>query len=350
MSIISLISKRREVKQRETILKGIYEDNLRIVGLMKSSLAKKKPFFLKKSFISVIITLIAILAHQNYFSASFSPEKDMLASLDMKESSYQPIVGTANLAEYNAFFDVQNIPLSRMFGLDVKTIMIDAGHGGSDTGAIGRMGTKEKDIVLDIAKRLNRRLRKYGNYNVLMTRNNDKTLSLHERVELSRISRADLFISVHLNFLPKKPINIIETFYFGPSADKRTLKLAEKENSGSQFGLSEFREMIEKMGNTLKLQESRELAYSIQKSLFVNRGRNSRNIYDYGVKRAPFVVLLGVDVPSVLAEVSCLSNREEETKLNTERHRENIARSLEAGILDYLNRGKENYEAKRREQ
>ncbi len=201
--------------------------------------------------------------------------------------------------------------------------------------------------MLDIAKRLKKRLTKYGNYDVMLTREQDMTVSLNKRVELAKISRADLFISIHLNFLPSRPINIIETYYFGPSSDAKTLRLADKENAGSKFGLSEFKHIIEKMGETLKLQESEELAASIQKSLFLNSKRNNSNIYNFGVKRAPFVVLLGVEVPAVLAEVSCLSNREEEVKLNIEHHRENIARYMEAGILDYLNKGEVNYEAKR---
>ena len=102
-----------------------------------------------------------------------------------------------------------------------------------------------------------------------------------------------------------------------------------------------------KIGDKLKLQESKELAASIQKDLFLNSKKHNGNVYNFGIKRAPFVVLLGVDVPAVLVEVSCLSNREEEIELNTENHRENIARYLQAGILDYLNKGEKSYEAKR---
>ncbi|MFA4829049.1 MAG: N-acetylmuramoyl-L-alanine amidase, partial [Thermodesulfovibrionales bacterium] len=122
---------------------------------------------------------------------------------------------------------------------------------------------------------------------------------------------------------------------------------AEQENAGSHYGLSDFKEIIGKIGETLKLQESKEFAASIQKNLFLNSKKQNANVYNFGVKRAPFIVLLGVDVPAVLAEVSCLSNREEEIELNTESHRENIARYLEAGILDYLNKGEVSYEAKR---
>jgi N-acetylmuramoyl-L-alanine amidase len=147
--------------------------------------------------------------------------------------------------------------------------------------------------------------------------------------------------------LPKKNTNIIETYYFGPPDDKKTLRLAEQENAESEYGLSDFREVMEMLGKTMKLQESKELAKSIQANLFLNSRKHSEDIENHGVKRAPFVVLLGVAVPSVLAEVSCLSNREEEQELNSESHRENIAQYLAIGIFDYLNKGALTHESKR---
>jgi len=352
-----MISKRRELKRRNAIFRGIYEDNLRIIGKPTDTLSDKAPSFLKKMCLFFFIALLTILGQENYQSiSSFSefPEKQMTARLLTQKPSFPeielqqlPAEKSVSPSDYKAFLSSPDMPLSRMFGLEVKTIMIDPGHGGSDSGTAGKMGTKEKDIALDIAKRLKERLEKYGNYNVLMTREQDITLPLNKRVELARLGRADLFISIHLNYLPSKPINIIETYYFGPSSDAKTLKLAERENIGSQYGLSDFKEIITKIGDKLKLQESKELAASIQKDLFLNSKKHNGNVYNFGIKRAPFVVLLGVDVPAVLVEVSCLSNREEEIELNTESHRKNIARYLQAGILDYLNKGEKSYEAKR---
>lgn len=343
--MLSIIHKKRELRRRKAILKGVYEDNLRIIGKYPDIIPWKMPFSLKKMFLFFSITLLTILGHGNYLNLTLFPEKQITAGFINPLSP--PFSKSINPSDYKAFLGSQEIPLSRMFGLKVKTIMIDAGHGGSDSGTTGKMGTKEKDITLDIAQKLRERLKKYGNYIVLMTREEDITLPLNKRVELARLSRADLFISIHLNYLPYKPINIIETYYFGPSSDAKILKLAEQENAGSQYGLSDFKEMIEKIGETLKLQESKELASSIQKNLYLNSKRHNGNIHNFGIKRAPFVVLLGVDVPAVLAEVSCLSNREEEMELHTERHRENIAHYLEAGILDYLNKGEVRVEAKR---
>ncbi len=139
--------------------------------------------------------------------------------------------------------------VSRTFGLGVKTIMIDAGHGGADSGTQGKMGTREKDMTLDIAKRLNSRLDKYGRYNVLMTRDQDVTVPLNRRVEVAMAAKAhSSILLLHLNSLPYKPINIVETYYSGRSADSKTQRLAEQENAGSQYGLSDFKEIIEKLG------------------------------------------------------------------------------------------------------
>lgn len=339
-----------ELRTRQAILRGVYEDNLRIIGKGSAILSDRSFFSLKKISLFISTALLALLGYGNYSDLSLSPEKK-ITTLSVATQQLSPLPSETSVApsEYTALVDGQ-VPLKRVFGLGVKTIMIDPGHGGADSGTVGKLGTREKDITLDIAKRLKERLKRHGYSHVVLTREEDVTVPLNKRVELAHSSRADIFISIHLNYLPFKPINIIETYYFGPSSDAMTLKLAEQENAGSRYGLSDFKEIIEKIGETVKLQESRELAGSIQKHLFVNSMRQNGNVQDFGVKRAPFVVLLGVDVPAVLAEVSCLSNREEEVELGTASHRENIARYLEAGILHYLSKGEVRYEAKRLEE
>jgi len=347
--MLPINSKRRELKAREAILRGVYEDNLKIIGGQSAAPDWRIPLFVKKMILFYSVLLLTILGQGSYLDLPLFPERQMAAGIITQEQ--QPLSppeadeNQITSSDYQEFLG--SAPLSRMFGLGVKTIMIDAGHGGDDPGTAGKMGTKEKDITLDIAKKLKERLKRRGSYNIIMTREEDITLPLNKRVELARASKADIFISIHLNYLPSKPINIIETYYFGPSSDVKTLRLAEQENAGSQYGLSDFKDIIEKMGKTLKLHESKELAASIQKNLFINSKKKNNSIHNLGIKRAPFVVLLGVDIPAVLAEVSCLSNRQEEIELSFESHRENIARYIEAGILDYLNKGDTNYEAKR---
>jgi N-acetylmuramoyl-L-alanine amidase len=367
--MISKFTGKNELKIRQNILRGVYEENLFMLGKGRPVLSRRRPLPLKRILLLALVCVFGVLMHGQYMGSWLSPaelttnmsihplplpEASVSAELPPETGKYSLLPakdvsseGTAKTSEFSAFENSRNVPLSRMLGLKIRTIMIDAGHGGSDSGTIGKMGTKEKDITLDIAKRLKAHLGQKGRTHVLMTREDDSFVPLDKRVALAREKKADLFISIHVNHVPNQPINIIETYYFGPSSDEKTLKLAQQENAGSEYGLSDFREIMEKLGKTMKLQESKEFAESIQANLFLNSRKDSEDVQNHGVKRAPFVVLLGVDVPAVLAEVSCLSNREEEQELNSESHRENIARYLAAGIFDYLNKGALTHEAKR---
>jgi len=370
MVMIPIFTGRKEFKARQHILRGVYEENLFMLGRGRPALSRRRSFFLKGIFLSAVFSAFAVLMPDQHTGSSFAPREPtanlstlpallplpgVSAELKPEMDKYPLLLAEANVtsedpgnaSEFSAIMNGHNTSLMRMLGLKIKTIMIDAGHGGSDSGTIGKTGTKEKDITLDIAKRLKAHLLKSDLHHVLMTREDDSSVPLLERVTLVREAKADLFISIHLNYLPKKNTNIIETYYFGPSDDKKTLRLAEQENAGSEYGLSDFREVVEMLGKTMKLQESKEFAESIQANLFLNSRKENKEIQNHGVKRAPFVVLLGVDVPSVLAEVSCLSNPEEERELNSESHRENIARYLATGIFDYLNKGARIHEAKR---
>lgn len=348
--MISYYLRRKELRMRREILRSVYEDNLVILGRGRSLLAKRRHYLWKKYLLAALLFFIAVMMNGRYVDISFPPT-ELTAQTGLMQMTSAPQDTSAkaapNPAELSAVASGGAVPLSRMFGLKINTIMIDAGHGGSDSGTVGKMGTMEKDVTLDIARRLRQQLLARGNYRILMTRDDDSAVALNSRVELAKTAKADLFISIHVNYLPQKPINMIETYFFGPSTDAKILGLAEKENAGSEFGLSDFKEVVERLGKTMKLQESREFAESIQSNMVLNSRKQNSSIQDFGVKRAPFVVLLGVEVPSVLAEVSCMSNREEEKQLQDERHRENIARYLALGIFDYLNKGDLAHEAKR---
>jgi N-acetylmuramoyl-L-alanine amidase len=368
-AMISISAEKKELKIRQAILRGVYEENRLMLGRGCPGLSLRRPFPLKKILLSAAVFLVVILMQSQYMGTSSSPAKPTenmnpdISPLpparvspelppDMSDYSVLPATdvsseGKTNASEFSAFENSRNMPFGRMLGLKIRTIMIDAGHGGTDSGTRGTMGTIEKDITLDIAKRLKSHLVKRELHHVLMTREDDSFVSLDKRVALAREKKVDLFISIHLNSLPQKNTNIIETYYFGPSDDKKTLKLAERENAGSEYGLSDFKEIVEMLGKTMKLQESKKFAESIQANLFLNRRKHTEDIENHGVKRAPFVVLLGVDVPSVLVEASCLSNHDEEQELNSESHREDIARYLATGIFDYLNKGALTHEAKR---
>ena len=231
------------------------------------------------------------------------------------------------------------MPLSRMLNLGIRRIVVDAGHGGSDGGTIGRDGTKEKNITLAVALKLRDQLNSLGIADVVMTRTDDSTVSLQERVDVAKEAKADMFISIHVNWLPNTSANAVETFYFGPSDNLRTLQLADRENAGSEYGLSDFMEIVERLGKTMKLQESRKLAETIQEAVYKSAGELDQDSLDTGVKRAPFVVLMGLDVPSVLVEIANMSNAVAERYLNSEGNQERIAAAIAAGIISYQNSG-----------
>ena len=344
--MISIFTRKDAAKNRHSILRGVYEENLSILGKGRRALPRRKSFILNRSLNRIAlytgVCLIAFLIHGQYKGSSSPAVLTASIGGTPRDVSATELAhaGVENTSEFRPL-EGSNVPLSRMLGLGVKRIVIDAGHGGKNLGTVGKMGTQEKDITLDIAKRLEARLIKSGYQNIYMTREDDAAIPLQERVASAQKAKGDLLLSIHVNWLPNTPINAVETYYFGPSRDQMILKLAEKENMGSEYGLSDFQKVLEKLGKTMKIQESRKLAEAIQSNVFLNSRKQNQQIRDNGVRRAPFVVLLGLDVPSVLAEVSCLSNAEEEYELNTEAHRESIAGYLAAGIISYLNKGKQ---------
>jgi N-acetylmuramoyl-L-alanine amidase len=253
--------------------------------------------------------------------------------------SSQVIETTADTAvQYEAMLARLGLPMADLFGLQVQTIVIDPGHGGIDPGAIGQQGLKEKDVALDIARRLRNKLTQSGKYRVLLTREEDRKVYLKERVAFAKENQADLFISIHLNSVSAKPVNYVETYYFGPHTDQQSLDLAAQENHNSDYVIGDFRKVIARIGDTLKTEESKTLASSIHNHLYDNLNRLNADLMDAGSKSGPFMVLLGVEVPSVLAEISCISNQEEETRLGTPGYRDSVAGFLKTGIVEYLER------------
>jgi len=274
---------------------------------------------------------------QTTHNLAYSPFLPVELDLTVLDGPGQfPDTESAGLSDFDMLLRDDHSPLMAVFGLDVKTIVIDPGHGGTDPGAIGAQGTMEKDIALDIALRLRDRLRKSGHYRILMTRDADSTLRLNQRVEFANENQADLFVSIHVNAFPDVRVKTIETYYFGAPPDPAAIELAKLENTDSQYGMGDFKSMIKKIAHTMKHQESAALATSIQHSLFHNIHKLEHRMRNFGVKTAPFVVLLGVDAPSVLAEISCITNVDEEMKLNTPAYRAKIASFLEKGVQDYL--------------
>ncbi len=223
----------------------------------------------------------------------------------------------------------------------IKRIVIDPGHGGHDTGTISASGMREKDLVLDVGRRLRAFIKNnYPDVEVIMTRDTDRFVALEERTAIANSRRADLFISVHANASPSRAASGVETFFLSPDrAPVEDLQAAARENA--RLASDKTGEKPEPMfasvtvGN--RVAESRELARYIQAGLVRGIGAQSpRTAMNRGVKHAPFVVLLGAAMPSVLAEVSFLSNPKDDALLQTGQFRERIAASLFAGLNAYL--------------
>jgi N-acetylmuramoyl-L-alanine amidase len=218
--------------------------------------------------------------------------------------------------------------------LSVKRIVIDPGHGGDQFGAISNTGLAEKDVTLDIALRL-RRLMKQSPFEVLLTRETDQTVTLADRVAFANSKKADLFISIHINSMQPRSIRPLETYYVGATNDPRVLQLASLENRQSGYSLSEYRQLLEKVYLDVRRNESRALAKTIDTELYRSLKPLNPKLNDRGVKTAPFAVLVGTQMPAVLAEVSSLSNDEDDKLLKDEKYREEIAVSLFEGIRIY---------------
>jgi N-acetylmuramoyl-L-alanine amidase len=218
--------------------------------------------------------------------------------------------------------------------LGIKRIVIDAGHGGKQPGAISESGVSEKDITLDIALRLHRLLDK-GPFEVLMTRQDDRTMTLEKRVAFANSNRADLFISIHINWTEPREIRPLETYFVGPSDDPATMKLASMENRESGYSLSEYRRVLEKIYIDTRRDESRSLARNIHKELYQSLKAVNPTLDNRGVRTAPFLVLVGTEMPAILLEVSTLSNEQEVELLIDPDYRENIALAISRGIASY---------------
>jgi N-acetylmuramoyl-L-alanine amidase len=227
--------------------------------------------------------------------------------------------------------------MARQLGLGIKRIVIDPGHGGKDPGAIGRSGTMEKKIVLDICQRLKKLLDTSNSLEVIMTRETDIYVPVENRTVIANQKRADLFISVHANSNPSKKRSGVETFYLNFSQDPSVIRTAALENATSSKNLSEMKSILEKIAKNSKVMESKELANDIQKNLVLAIRKLHKDVVDLGYKGGPFWVLIGVETPSILVEASYLSNSKEESRLKKAQYRQQIAQGIYNGIKEYMN-------------
>lgn len=226
--------------------------------------------------------------------------------------------------------------LTRALGLKIGRIVLDPGHGGHDTGTIGPTGFMEKDLALDIARRLGRLLEEKLGAEVFYTREDDTFVPLENRITLANEKQADLFISIHANSSRSRSVRGVETFFLNFTSDPEALALAARENAQSQKSVHELQDLLRTITRNEKIDESRELARELQAALHKELRRASRHVQDRGVKQAPFVVLIGASMPSVLTEIAFLSNRDDEKSLKASHGRQRVAEAMFSGISSYL--------------
>jgi len=221
-----------------------------------------------------------------------------------------------------------------LFHLEVRSVVIDPGHGGLDPGATAS-GVAEKDVTLDVARRL-RTLLVAEKIAVSLTREGDTTLSLRDRVVLANSKKADLFVSIHVNSLPAvKETRGVETYFLGTTTDPHVERLALDENRASGYTMADFRRLLEGVLADSRQGESRKFAEAVQEGLVTSLRPVVPRLQDRGVRSAPFVVLIATEMPGILAEVSTVSNEEEARHLGDPAYRQQIARALSTGILAY---------------
>lgn len=225
--------------------------------------------------------------------------------------------------------------LTRALGLKMGKIVIDPGHGGKDTGTIGPTGLMEKDVALDVARRLARLVEERLGAEVVLTRTEDVSVPLEARTELANQEKADLFLSIHVNSSRYPGVNGVETFYLNLTRSQADLEVAARENAGSSRSLHQLVELVQKIALDDKIQESRDFAAYVQNALHQLARDQDPRARNRGVKKAPFVVLIGAQMPSVLVELGFISNPAEERLMRDENHRQKMAEALYNGLAAY---------------
>jgi N-acetylmuramoyl-L-alanine amidase len=224
--------------------------------------------------------------------------------------------------------------LSRQLGLRVSRVVIDPGHGGHDPGAKTK-GLTEADLVLDVALRLEQLLSKQDGFEVVLTRRVDTFVPLEERTAIANRAGADLFLSIHANASTNGSARGVETYFLNLTANPEAEAVAARENAASSRSMSQLPDIVKAIALNNKIHESRDFAAMVQTSLASQLQKTDRSVRNLGVKQAPFMVLLGATMPSVLAEISFITNRQDAAMLKTEKHRQRIAEALFAGVLRY---------------
>jgi N-acetylmuramoyl-L-alanine amidase len=226
--------------------------------------------------------------------------------------------------------------LVRTLGLKIGRIVIDAGHGGHDSGTVGPGGIEEKQVVLDVALRLGKLLKQRLGADVIFTRDDDTFIPLETRTAIANKAQADLFLSIHANSSPDSSARGVETYYLNFTTSPDALEVAARENAVSDESIHELSDLVKKITLKDKIDESREFAADVQKSLYTDLEEGNPGLRDRGIKKAPFVVLIGANMPSILSEISFLTNSDDARELQQAAYRQRIAESLYRGVSRYI--------------
>jgi N-acetylmuramoyl-L-alanine amidase len=226
--------------------------------------------------------------------------------------------------------------LARQLGLGVHTVVIDPGHGGPRPGTISKSGLQEKEVNLAVALALQKLLREKAGLEAVLTRESDVDVGLEDRTVIANQKRADLFVSIHANAHRDRKRGGVETFFLNVSVDPSVIALAAEENATSTKNIGQMKTILDKIVQNSKVQESMNLARAVQGNLVKALAKDLPGIKDLGVKGGPFWVLIGGEMPSVLVEISHLSNAKEEAKLKTKKYRELAAQGIYDGIMEYI--------------
>ena len=317
----------RRDRLKAQLLRAAVEDN---VATMNGALPK--PLRRGRRFIGRWSTLMTALLALVALVAAVRPAPGSGVPVPAQSSPIFRATAPAAPAD-TPFPRAQRLSVAAL-ALGVRRIVLDAGHGGKSLGTSAATGLHEKDVTLDIADRLRRRLAGEG-VAVMMTREHDDTLSLQERSDFANNGHGDLFLSIHVNSLPPENRGV-ETYFLGASQAPSADVVAANENRDSGYSMADLRTLIDMIYTDARKDESRRFAASVHRALLRDLRRVNPAIEDRGVKTAPFVVLAATHMPAILAEVSCLSNDEEAELLGGTSYRQSIADALFNGIETYL--------------
>ncbi len=313
---------------KKRLLRGAVDENVRVIrNAPRGDLRRRRP--LPWTLIGALVALLVA-------SSALWLAIERLDPAVPEAVAPQRVVGIDTGMDAASALPIRPARVSaQVFPLAVRRVVIDPGHGGTDLGTRTPSGVTEKELTLDIALRLQRRL-VAGGFEAPMTRESDSRLLLRERARFANERQADLFVSIHLNWFQDGRANRgIETYYLGPADDPFVTELASAENRESGYAIADVRRLLDSIYADLRQEQSKALATAIQRRLLHSVRQLSSEVRDRGVKSAPFLVLVTTEMPAILAEVASLSNAEEAKLLDQDDYRERIAIALFDGIRAY---------------